>query len=629
MAAVSLMVLYEDESVEVRYCDGFCLQLSPCGCEFLFEKTPHPSAHPLQQYERIRQRTQFVISSYKEQLVQALEFRNRFATVPYLPTVLIPTNNKTHLFIDISEVKWPKHDANGVTFTDNDGVKVTSCDGNAFLYLAPSRHEFSVEFLCKASQTPANKMKPSGTLIKENQENTHSDGPDYCASSKGTNPHSNPHNGNKELSEPSTKHEYVYTWVVQHQSVSSCLACWNYPLSLALKCSKNKESVDGAKQMSDEPLKTKNVRVPPPGEDTLQNEVSILPKALPLSCPAPHSHRWAFKDLVSQDDQEIEQFLRTELVKIVWCQGIVYRLIHGAISGVEIYPGDGTVIRSQGPVANYFKHYLAKGPAEQKEKMYVMSSLPPDVPGQSYSVRSVLTRASRILQCCHQARLLLKMSYNICCWKTESISSVQNNSPPVLLKEASIPNIGHFTAFSDGKVHVIYCDGVTLHMMWNLKVKTQNHEAEMQFSPGDEGAATLEWCKLMLPDGQCQLVQLQSPGLYERYVSIAVNWCKWLNQNPQKSGDLCKDFQPANPSDDWSVVAELQKIKRFNYLLENSGILKSTSVGGHKFCCNSDNIDSIEDLHSPEKNIAEALERTSKAIQDIELLLSTRISRRQ
>ncbi|XP_033890794.3 uncharacterized protein C5orf34 homolog [Acipenser ruthenus] len=622
MAAVSLMVLYEDESVEVRYCDGSCLQLSPCGCEFLLEKTPHPSAHPLQQFERIRQRTQFVISSYKEQLVQALEFRNRFATVPYLPTVLIPTNSKTHLFIDISEVKWPKSDANGVMFTDNDGVKVTSCDGNAFLYLAPSHQEFSVEFLCKASQAPANKTKPSGTLIKENQENIHNDGPDCCASSKDTHPHSNPHNGNKEIYEPCTKHEYVYTWVVQHQSVSSCLACWNYPLSLALKCSKNKES---AKQVSDEPLKTKNVRVPPPGEDTLQNEVSILPKALPLSCPAPHSHRWTFKD--SQDDQEIEQFLRTELVKIVWCQGIVYRLIHGAISGVEIYPGDGTVIRSQGPVANYFKHYLAKGPAEQsEEKMYVMSSLPPDVPGQSYSVRSVVTRASRILQCCHQARLSLNMSNNICCWKTESISSMQNNSPPVLLKEASIPNIGHFTAFSDGKVHVIYCDGVTLHMMWNFK--TQNHKAEIQFSPGDEEAATLV-CKLMLPEGQCQLVRLQSPGLYERYVSVAVNWCKWLNQNPQKSGDLCKDFQPANPSDDWSVVAELQKIKRFNYVLENSGILKSTSVGEHKFCCNSDNIDSIEDLHSPEKNIAEALERTSKAIQDIELLLSTKISRRQ
>ncbi|MGH0169433.1 UNVERIFIED_CONTAM: hypothetical protein FKN15_056788 [Acipenser sinensis] len=287
MAAVSLMVLYEDESVEVRYCDGSCLQLSPCGCEFLLEKTPHPSAHPLQQYERIRQRTQFVISSYK------------------------------HLFIDISEVKWPKSDANGVTFTDNDGVKVTSCDGNAFLYLAPSHQEFSVEFLCKASQTPANKTKPSGTLIKENQENIHNDGPDYCASSKDKHPHSNPHNGNKEIYEPCTKHEYVYTWVVQHQSVSSCLACWNYPLSLALKCSKNKES---AQEVSDEPLKTKNVRVPPPGEDTLQNEVSILPKALPLSCPAPHSHRWTFKDSVSQDDQEIEQFLRTELVKIVWCQ---------------------------------------------------------------------------------------------------------------------------------------------------------------------------------------------------------------------------------------------------------------------------------------------------------------------
>uniref|UniRef100_W5N381 C5orf34-like N-terminal domain-containing protein n=1 Tax=Lepisosteus oculatus TaxID=7918 RepID=W5N381_LEPOC len=94
MAAASLMVLYEDESVEVRYSDGSWLQLSPCGSEFLFDKTPPISAHPLQPSERIRQRTRFVISSYKELIVQALEFRNRFASRPYLPAELIPADKR-------------------------------------------------------------------------------------------------------------------------------------------------------------------------------------------------------------------------------------------------------------------------------------------------------------------------------------------------------------------------------------------------------------------------------------------------------------------------------------------------------------------------------------------------------
>lgn len=65
MAAEVQMVLDEDDSVQVRYIDGSRLQLSPCGSEFLFEKAPPISAHPLQQPERIRQRTHFVISAYR------------------------------------------------------------------------------------------------------------------------------------------------------------------------------------------------------------------------------------------------------------------------------------------------------------------------------------------------------------------------------------------------------------------------------------------------------------------------------------------------------------------------------------------------------------------------------------
>lgn len=65
MAAEVRMVLYEDDSVQVQYVDGSRLQLSPCGSEFLFEKAPPVSAHPLEQPERLRQRTHFVISTYR------------------------------------------------------------------------------------------------------------------------------------------------------------------------------------------------------------------------------------------------------------------------------------------------------------------------------------------------------------------------------------------------------------------------------------------------------------------------------------------------------------------------------------------------------------------------------------
>lgn len=61
----SLMLLYEDNSVEVHCADGSRLLLSPCGSEFLFEKAVPASAHSLQPPERVHQRTPFAISIYR------------------------------------------------------------------------------------------------------------------------------------------------------------------------------------------------------------------------------------------------------------------------------------------------------------------------------------------------------------------------------------------------------------------------------------------------------------------------------------------------------------------------------------------------------------------------------------
>lgn len=39
---------------------------------------------------------------------------------------------------------------------------------------------------------------------------------------------------------------------------------------------------------------------------------------------------------------------------------------------------------------------------------------------------------------------------------------------PVPLHETVIPNVGRLVAYSDNKVHALFCDGMTLNMVWDF-----------------------------------------------------------------------------------------------------------------------------------------------------------------
>ncbi|KFP55271.1 Uncharacterized protein C5orf34, partial [Cariama cristata] len=568
-----------------------------------------------------------------EQLLRALDFRNKFSSHPYLPSRVIPPERKKILSSDILEIRWPDPATADLTrCIDNGSVKISSLDGYAHLYLSELQQEFTVEFLCKVSQPSAASLRSSqkNSNIQtrdqygkssensvaevsskqariENKKNGH--GCAECKYREPTKPKDQKDRDGVPLSYAYCSSEYA--WVTQRWSVSSYPEEWKYPLSLALMwyslhsvknvmktCEKNNHTSIEA-----------DVLIDPETHET----VSRLPTALPFSCRAPHLHRWSFCDFFQNEDTEKCSY--PQLIQVVWCQGVFYRFIHGRTNITEIYPGDDSFFKSEGAfLGNYFIHHaIQKGTKKREEKMYSVKSLPPDVPGNPYSISSIITQATKILQYCYKTKLSLTHNYCLCCWKMVPETDGREMLP-VLLYEKVIPSIGRLVVYSDHKVHAAFWDGMTLNMVWDFSSCC----GEIQVNE-DVG-----WCKLTTPDGVQQLIKINHPGIYERYkyIRTAIEWCRGLNERK----NISEYTAYAVTEENWSADAdaELEKIQRFNFLLDNSNVLERTSAA--KTNPSDITVRKTENVSEPEEIgegcVLEALEKTSKVIQDIEYLLA-------
>ncbi|XP_018613786.1 uncharacterized protein C5orf34 homolog [Scleropages formosus] len=617
MASVSHMVLFEDQSVEVSFADGAFLQLSPCGCEFVLERRAPPSAHPLEPGPRVRQRSRFATSAHRELVVQALKFRNRFAMCPYLPEELIPVDCRKYSFIDISEVEWPLLSASGSYCTDFDSngeLSICSLDGNARLLLSSSGDEFSVEFLCRASQNVPDVMECTlaaqgvSRKVKERTELPKLQTATAALASITNTSASMNRGTSASVQSPVTllREGPVYTWVVQSHSSFSPPPLWCYPLSLAMS---RKRSMQG--EFLEE---AQNQEALPWAETTSQAQRCHLPRALQLRCSSPHLHRWRFRDSTHQEELEYEW--HSKLPRVVWSQGVLYRVSSSLVTTIEVFPGDGSVIRCSSTVPDYFTHHITGPDGQRKEKTYLLSCLPPDVPGQLYSVSSVVARAARILKCYHQSALSLVL-HSSCCWQTEE--SV-NEESFVLIKETQIPDVGHLKAYYNGNVTLSFLDRVTLQMKWNFYTSTGTQGTDRTVRDPQKMHSPHGWCWITGSEGRRQLFHLRAAGPYQRHVQAAQLWCRWMEQTMQNDVS-----QSTSPEQSWSVDEELEKIRRFNCILEHSGLLKSRS--------GRDNEEErpVPDHNAPvtfvdfsERSLVETLQRTSNIIKSIESLLSNR-----
>lgn len=188
-------------------------------------------------------------------------------------------------------------------------MKISSVDGYAHLYLSELQQEFTVEFLCKVSQSSATCLcscEENSNYQSRDQQGKPSENSAAEVSSKpkrieSRNKHSCAEGKYREPTKPNARRDRdgvplfhtncssEYTWVTQRWTVSMCPEEWKYPLSLALKCC-NLHTVENVMKTSERNSCTAvegDVLADPETHET----VSCLPTALPLSCRAPHLHR--------------------------------------------------------------------------------------------------------------------------------------------------------------------------------------------------------------------------------------------------------------------------------------------------------------------------------------------------
>lgn len=207
-------------------------------------------------------------------------------------------------------MRWPSLDTgDGMTYMQSGTVRISSLDGHAYLCLPKSQHEFTVHFLCKVSQKPdssievseknnkgkkdkqvekAGKICTRGSLSGQRLKNKENELYHQIMKSEEPSEKScvNGAKGREVLSSPRPKDTCIYTWVKQCWSVASCPEEWKYPLSLALHFHDKISSMSGI----DADITQKRMLTSDVSEER-GKEVSVLPRALLLSCPAPHLHR--------------------------------------------------------------------------------------------------------------------------------------------------------------------------------------------------------------------------------------------------------------------------------------------------------------------------------------------------
>ncbi|XP_025078550.1 uncharacterized protein LOC112554763 isoform X5 [Pomacea canaliculata] len=388
------------------------------------------------------------------------------------------------------------------------------------------------------------------------------------------------------------KHQYM--WVTQHLSCSDCPPAWRHPLKLL----QQKDPCD-LLASTGIPINTTATQYSyMQTRKMTQTEGYIftaVPPPLPLNCPFQHLHTW--QSLTDSEESgaktSFSEFKQARL-KIIMMEGVVYRFIHSAsMKTVEVYPGDGSVFVSQGITAHFFLHLLWKD-GKLEEKTYSIKALPPQTPKSPYSIEKIIKRAHRFLTGCIENSKLSKIE-DLACWKHVPVHVVEP-LPLSILEECLVPGFGRFTAFTNGRIRVIFEDRTALDMVSDFSnrlhgcmqhsdsfgretsdVYSQGLTAEKLSSLRVSGLDQMlrpHQSRLLLPCGKYIMVEVDKPGIYQRYVNAAMEWITWVQSSPEERRQFYHK-RHNTISAQLSAKMELKKIECFNYIVDHSHITNS------------------------------------------------------
>ncbi|XP_013421186.1 uncharacterized protein C5orf34 homolog [Lingula anatina] len=726
-AAATQFVLYSNDAVEVMYTDGCKLQMSPCGSAFVHDQPPGHGQHTLHGIRRIQQRCIYVTSEFREKVLAALEFRNRFAERPYLCRELIARENILSLHADIVEVSWSSTiESIQWTLLDSGSVKVIADEEFSHLVLSSHGQDFTVHFLAKLSQKRPRQLteslEMSRSLLQDGYKADNKDGHqgnnrapsrvEYMTASPELNKRSisvmDEPDGNDTLAHGEAgKSKWDYVWMSQHFSLKNYPECWRQPLKLAEQIwhrslKKDDDSREGAhssgesdgdihndnctcqlmKDSADADITQKGCKF---GKKSLgsgekvnykanmcscrsQNRSwlesqyvyklkSSLPHSLPSNCSALHLHKWKAADapLVNLD---LGAFWSK--VKVACIGGVVYRCLYSPSPCIEIYPGDGSLLRSQGAAGVFFTQYIYKE-GKVEERVHSVKTPPPDTAFARYSVRRLIRAGAQLLNSVLQDSLSLSGGQENCCWKeTPKMDKIYEPLSTVLLEEAQVDGIGRFLAYSDGRIRITFTDRTCLNMLCdfsrrvNVCKKHSPDKVGQMVEPSRHPSASLMYrgrpselvpglCRLLLPSGVYKTVPAAQPGNYAKYVRVAEEWAEWVNTLPGERQDFYKDTV-YDPVKQRSIQSELKKIQCFNYILENSHpfthlkidnqgrrhpesqvtshVTSHVTVSGQQE--NWSGGGSLTKHMDMETSVRMALQRSKQALQDIDNILASK-----